>query len=214
MKEIDYALMYVTDDRVTEDTAFYRILEESLKGGATIIQLREKTMDSRRFYERAVKTKSLCDQYGVPLIINDRLDIALAVDATGLHLGQKDLPADIARKLLGQGRIIGLSVGDTRQAAESNHLPVDYLGVSPVFGTQTKTLDLDPPLGPEGLQKIRNLSERPLVSIGGIKESNAADVIRHGSDGIAVISAISGSDNPQKATQLLKQLVCQTGTKK
>lgn len=205
--------MYVTDERITDDEDFFSILEGSLKGGASIIQLREKSLNTRSFYQRAIKAKNLCDRYQIPLIINDRLDIALVVDAAGLHLGQKDLPIQVARKLLGPNKIIGLSVSNEQQALESNHLMVDYIGLSPVFSTSTKTKDLDHPSGLEGLRMISQISNKPIVSIGGIDKTNAADVIRNGSNGIAVVSAISKEANPKAATEELKKIVCQTGTK-
>lgn len=205
--------MYVTDDRITDDSDFFSTLEQSLEGGTSIVQLREKGLDTKSFYNRAVKAKSLCDRYQVPLIINDRLDIALAADTAGLHLGQMDLPVQMARKLLGPDKIIGLSVSNQQQALASNNLDVDYIGLSPVFGTQTKTRDLDNPLGLEGLRVISQISKRPIVSIGGIDKTNALDVIQNGSKGIAVVSAISKAVNPKAATEELKKLVCQTGTK-
>ena len=207
------SLTYVTDDRIVDDSVFFAILENSLKGGASMVQLREKGLNTRHFYDRAVRAKKLCVQYQVPLIINDRLDIALAVDASGLHLGQKDLPIQIARKHLGLHKIIGLSVSNEQQVQESNTLNVDYIGVSPVFGTATKTKDLGQPLGLEGLRMISKLSNKPIVSIGGIDKSNAAAVIENGSSGIAVVSAISKAIDVKAATEELKKIVCQTGTK-
>lgn len=208
---IDYSLMFVTDDSITDDTIFFRILEDSLKGGATIIQLREKSCSTDTFYKRALTSKLLCHSYNIPLIINDRIDIALAVDADGVHIGQTDMPYKIARKLLGNNKIIGLSVSDTQQAIEANKLTVDYIGISPIFDTHTKKTDLAPSLGIEGLKMIRKLFSKPIVCIGGIKKENVADIIKNGSDGIAVVSAISKAKYPKKETTLLKEIICQTG---
>ncbi len=213
MKKEDYSLMYVTDDRITDDNSFFEILEAGLKGGVSIVQLREKSLDTRPFFLRAKRAKFICDKYGVPFIINDRIDIALAVEADGVHLGQKDMPVSEARKLLGKGKIIGLSVGDLEQAKESNTENVDYIGLSPIFSTSTKTKDLDPPLGIEGLKKIRTISQRPVVCIGGVNKSNTGEIIGCGADGVAVISAMSQASDPEKETRELKQIICPTGTK-
>jgi len=214
MTTIDYALMYVTDDSIGDHETFFNILEASLKGGATIIQLREKQSDTLFFYDRAVMAKMLCRDYQVPLIINDRIDIALAVDADGLHIGQKDMPYALARKLVGPHKIIGLSVSNPEQAVEAQNLGVDYIGISPVFYTSTKTKDLDPPLGVEGLKTIRPLFSNPITCIGGIHKKNAMQLMSNGADGIAVVSAISKAENPEKETKELKEIVCQTGLRK
>jgi thiamine-phosphate pyrophosphorylase len=214
MAKFDYGLMYVTDDRITEDNLFFSILKSALKGGANSIQLREKKRDTLSFYNRAVMAKKLCDMFEIPLIINDRLDIAIAVNAHGLHIGQKDIPYTIARKLLGKDKIIGLSVSNEKQAAEANELEVDYIGLSPIFATSTKTLDLEIPLGIEGLKMIKNLSNKPIICIGGININNAKDLITNGSDGIAVVSSISEATNPELQTNKLKEIICKSGIHK
>jgi thiamine-phosphate pyrophosphorylase len=142
----------------------------------------------------------------IPLIINDRLDIALAVDADGLHIGQSDLPWDVARRLLGKGKILGLSVETIRQAEDSNHLDIDYIGISPVFATPTKT-DTFRPFGLEGVKAVSAVTRHPNVGIGGITLENAGQIIAHGANGIAVVSAISSANNPRKAAELLKNAV-------
>jgi thiamine-phosphate pyrophosphorylase len=213
MNNIDYSLMYVTDDRLTDDIAFFKILEDSLKGGATIIQVREKYCDTYSFYRRALQSKKLCDRYNVPLIINDRVDIALAVDADGVHIGQTDMPYALTRKLLGINKIVGLSVSNTQQAKEADRLGVDYIGISPIFNTSTKKLGLASPLDIEGLQIIRALFSKPIICIGGIKQNNVEEIIKNGSNGIAVISAISEAAFPEKATRKLKEIIWQTGTR-
>lgn len=206
MVNINYSLMYVTDDRIVDDTDFFYVLEKSLEGGVNIIQLREKSLNTKQFYERAIKTKSLCDQFKTPLIINDRLDIALAIDASGLHIGQTDLPFEIARKILGENKIIGISISNQNQVIESNSTNVDYIGLSPIFSTKTKTSDLANPLGLNGLKKIRKLSNKPIISIGGIDKTNASEIKKNGSDGIAVITAISKATDPKFATEELKSV--------
>lgn len=214
MEKVNYSLMYVTDDRIIDDILFFNILEASLKGGATIIQLREKNLDTKAFFNRAEIIKSVCKKYAVPFIINDRIDIALAVDADGVHLGQKDMPVPVARKLLGKDKIIGLSVSNTQQAIDANNQEIDYVGISPIFGTATKTEDIEEPLGINGLIKIKQMSTKPIVCIGGINKENTSEIIQNGADGIAVISAISQAKNSETATNILKKRLCQTGTKK
>ena len=207
MHKVDYSLMYVTDDSITDDTAFFKILEDALKGGASIVQLREKSGNTRSFYNRALKAKTLCHAYRIPLIINDRIDIALAADADGVHIGQTDMPYGKARALLGATKIIGLSVSNTEQAIEAENLKVDYIGISPIFNTATKKSDLAPSLGIEGLKMIRPLFSKPIVCIGGIHQNNVADIIKNGANGVAVISAISKAKYPEKETKNLKEII-------
>jgi len=212
MPKIDYALMYVTDDSIRDDNSFFAILEAALKGGVTLVQLREKTCDTATFYKRAVHSKELCDVHNIPLIINDRIDIALAVNADGVHIGQTDMPFYVARRLLGKSSIIGLSVSTLEQAIKDNAQAADYIGISPIFSTDTKTTDLAKPLGLSGLRSIRKIYNKPMVCIGGINKNNTAEIISNGADGIAVVSAISKAVEPLTATKELKQIVCKTGT--
>jgi len=177
-----------------------------VKGGVTVVQLREKDLSSRAFYELAKSLILLLKPLGIPLIINDRLDIALAVDADGLHIGQNDLPYPIARKLLGKDKIIGLSVETVAQAREANTIDVDYIGLSPVFSTNSK-LDTNTPLELSGIREIINFTKHKTVAIGGINSLNAADVIACGIDGIAVISAIVSQENPKEAARDLKTII-------
>jgi thiamine-phosphate pyrophosphorylase len=135
----------------------------------------------------------------------------LAVDADGVHIGQKDLPYSLTRKLVGTNKIVGLSVSDRDQAIEAEKLGVDYIGISPIFNTSTKKLDLAFPLGIEGLQIIRPLFSKPIVCIGGIQTNNVANIIKNGSNGIAVISAISKAAFPEKETKKLKEIIWQAG---
>tara|TARA_B100000809_G_scaffold85509_1_gene83954 strand:+ start:847 stop:1491 length:645 start_codon:yes stop_codon:yes gene_type:complete len=211
MYKVNYSLMYVTDDSITDDTAFFKILEDALKGGASIIQLREKSCNTLSFYNRALKVRVLCYAYRVPLIINDRVDIALAAEADGVHIGQTDMPYNKVRELLGANKIIGLSVSNKEQAIEAENLRVDYIGISPIFNTASKKSDLAPSLGIEGLKMIRPLFSKPIVCIGGIHQKNVADIIKNGANGVAVISAISKAKYPEKETKNLKEIICQTG---
>jgi len=169
-------------------------------GGASLIQLREKRMPALEFYEQARAAK----QYGVQLIINDRVDIALATGADGVHLGQDDLPPEVARKLLGPQAIIGYSTHNVDQAISATKLPIDYLAIGPIFSTTTKS-DTAPVLGLDGLRAARAaVGGFPLVAIGGISLNNARDVIDAGADSVAVISALLTAPDITAATQTLR----------
>lgn len=178
------------------------IVEKAVSGGVTMVQLREKTADTHTFLERAFALKRLLQSTDVPLIINDRVDIALAVDADGVHLGQSDMPVAIARQLLGPDKIIGLSVENFEQIKEANQLDIQYIGISPIFATPTKT-DTQTPFGLEGARQAVALSTHPTIGIGGINASNIAAVRATGLDGVAVVSAIMCAPDPKKAAQEL-----------
>lgn len=199
-------LYLVTDRSLSRGRDIRWIVEEAVRGGATMVQLREKECSTREFIELATALKPALSKAGVPLIINDRVDVALAVGADGLHIGQSDMPYPIARKLLGYDRIIGLSVENMQQVGEANKLDVDYIGISPVFSTATK-IDTAAPFGLEGLAKAVKLSSHPAVGIGGINLDTAAGVISAGADGIAVVSAIVGAESPFDAAAMLRQTV-------
>ena len=173
-------------------------------GGATLIQLREKELSPREFYEQANTAVDVAVRRGVQLIINDRVDVALAVGAHGVHLGQDDMPPEAARKLLGSNALIGYSTHNIEQAIAATKLPIDYLAIGPIFTTTTKS-DTAPVLGLEGLRAVRRATGAfPLVAIGGITSANAADVIAAGADSVAVISALLTHPNGiTEATQTL-----------
>lgn len=204
--ELDLSLYLVTDSRGVSDEEFDRIVEAAVRGGVTLVQLREKTCSSREFYDKALRLKNILSAYKVPLIINDRLDIALAVDAEGLHIGQSDLPYSVARKLLGPDKIIGLSVESIEDAKLANTLDIDYIGISPVFSTPTKT-DTAPALGLEGAAQINALSVHPSVGIGGINRANVASVIKAGCEGVSLVSAIMSAEDPALASKELKGMI-------
>ncbi|MCQ2311874.1 MAG: thiamine phosphate synthase [Paludibacteraceae bacterium] len=192
-------LNLVTDGCHTTEQLL-RIVKDAVRGGVTMVQLREKTADTRTFLERAWALKRLLQGTGVPLIINDRVDIALAVDADGVHLGQSDMPVDIARRLLGADKIIGLSVENIEQIDQANTLDIQYIGISPIFATPTKT-DTKAPFGLEGARQAVKRSKHPTIGIGGINASNIAAVRATGLDGVAVVSAIMSAPNPQRAAR-------------
>ena len=174
-------------------------------GGASLIQLREKRMPALEFYEEARAAVAVAQRSGVRLIINDRVDVALAAGAHGVHLGQDDLPPEAARKLLGAAAIVGYSTHNVEQAREAIKLPIDYLAIGPIFPTTSKT-DTFPVLGLEGLQAVRRaVGEFPLVAIGGITHGNARDAIEAGANSVAVISALLS--NPNRITELTRSLI-------
>jgi len=199
----DLALYLVTDRSLSKGRPIEWIVEEAVKGGVTMVQLREKDCSTNDFLELAILLKKTLEQYNVPLIINDRIDIVLAANADGLHIGQSDMPYHIARKILGYKKIIGLSVETSSQAKEANLLDVDYIGISPVFATGTKT-DISTPLGLEGIREIASFTKHPIVGIGGIHILNTKAVIDAGAKGIAVVSAICSATDPQQAAVELK----------
>jgi len=182
------------------------VVLQAVQGGAGYVQLREKGLSTRGFVEEAIRIKKLLAPYHVPLIINDRIDVALASGADGVHIGQEDMPYDIVRRLMGPQAIIGLSVETWEDVEASEKLDVNYIGVSPVFATPTKT-DTKEPWGLAGMKKIKAYSRHPLVAIGGINESNAAAVVRAGADGLAVVSAICSADDPRAEALRLKNII-------
>jgi thiamine-phosphate pyrophosphorylase len=188
-RTIDYSLYLVTDRKLSLGRSLLDVIKPAVEGGVTVVQLREKEVDSREFYREALGIKEYLDSRDIPLIINDRVDIALAIDAAGVHLGQEDLPIVVARKILGPGKIIGASVFTPDEAMQAEAMGADYLGLSPIFVTSTKP-ELTSQLGVEGIGPIRRATRLPLVGIGSMNETNAFSVIRAGLDGIAVVSAI------------------------
>lgn len=206
MNKEDLSLYLVTDKELANGRPLEDIVEEAVKGGVSMVQIREKDASSRDFFELAKSVKEILEPYKVPLIINDRLDIALAVDAEGLHIGQSDLPYEVAREILGAEKIIGLSVENIAQAKAANSLDVDYIGLSPVFSTQTKN-DIAKPLELEGVREIASFTKHPTVAIGGINNINTADIIQAGADGVAVVSAIISSPDPKLSSLELRSIV-------
>lgn len=202
MKKIDYKLYLVTDRDVLKGRDLGKAVEDSILGGATIVQLREKDVTSREFYAIAAKIKVITDKYNVPLIINDRLDIALAVGAFGVHIGQSDMPCIIARKVLGKDKIIGVSVHTLEEALEAEKDGADYLGCGAVFSTSTKKDATN--VSYDQLKEIKARVKIPVVAIGGINEKNLAQLKESNIDGVAIVSAILGKENIKEATENLK----------
>jgi thiamine-phosphate pyrophosphorylase len=203
-RKIDYSLYLVTDRKLSLGRSLLDVIRPAVEGGVTVVQLREKEVDSREFYREALGIKEYLDARDIPLIINDRLDIALAIDAAGVHLGQEDLPVDVARKILGPGKIIGASVFTPDEAILAEAAGADYLGLSPIFVTSTKP-ELVSQIGVEGIGPIRQATRLPLVGIGSMNEGNAFSVIRAGLDGVAVVSAICSKEDVCAAAERIMQ---------
>jgi thiamine-phosphate pyrophosphorylase len=198
-------LMLVTDRALSRGRETAWIVREAVAGGVTCVQLREKNGGTREFLEEARAVKAALEGTGVPLIINDRVDVALAAGADGVHLGQQDLPIADARRLVPQGWIIGVSAESVEDAVRAERDGADYVGASPVFATPTK-MDAAPPLGLDGLRAIRAAVKIPVVAIGGIHAGNARDVVCAGADGLAVVSAIVAADDPRAAAAELRRV--------
>ena len=211
----DYRLYLVTDRNCLQQQTLEQAVEQAILGGVTLVQLREKAIASKEFYERALRIKAICHRYNVPLLINDRVDIALAVEADGVHIGQSDLPCRVVRQILGKDKIIGVSARTAKQAIQAQADGADYLGVGAMFATSTKqdakTVSV------ETLNDIRQSVSIPIVAIGGINhttlpalqqslqaaDTSTGDVI----DGVAVVSAILGQKDVKLASEQLKEMI-------
>lgn len=205
LKNYDYSIYYVTDEELLHPSYdLYKSVEDAIIGGATIIQLREKNTTTREFIEKALKIKDICAKYEVPLIINDRVDVALAIDADGVHLGQDDMDLKSARKIFGQDKIIGISASNLQEAKLAEQDGADYIGVGAMYSTNTKT-DADFTTMEE-LKKIRQEVKIPIVVIGGINQKTIPDFKDTDIDGLAIVSAIATSDNQIETTKILKNL--------
>lgn len=204
---IDYSLYLVTDRELLGDKDLVQTIEQAIQGGVTLVQVREKNLSTLEFFQVALLIKNITKKYGVPFIVNDRADIALAVDADGLHIGQSDLPLVVARKIFGPNKIIGVSASTLEEALLAQKDGADYLGVGAIFPTMTKG-DADNVSLAE-LKLIKNNVSIPVVAIGGITDSNIKKIMETGIDGAAVVSAIVACPDPCKAAQNLRQLINQ-----
>ncbi len=202
--KIDYSIYLITDRDLMSTETLEEAVEQAIIGGCTLIQLREKDCSSLDFYSTAVKVKEITDKYNVPLIVNDRLDIALAVDAAGVHVGQSDMPAAIVRKIIGEDKIIGVSTGSLEQALKAQKDGADYLGVGAMYATGTKK-DANP-TSMEELKKIRENVSIPIVVIGGINKVTARDFKGIGIDGLAIVSAIIAQKDIAEAAREIKEI--------
>lgn len=200
-KNLDCTLYLVTDRDILKGRDLKKALEEAILGGTTLVQLREKNVSSKEFYEIAKDIKVITDKYNIPLIINDRVDIALAVNAEGIHIGQKDLPANIVRKIIGEEKILGVSANTIEDALKAQRDGADYLGVGAMFPTNSKKDAESTSI--ETLKEIKNAVNIPIVAIGGINENNVQKLKGTNIDGIAVISTILGKEDVKKACEEL-----------
>ena len=197
-----YRLCVVTDRDLARGRSLLDVVGAAVKGGATMVQLREKTATTRDFLDQARTLKALLRPLGVPLIINDRVDIALAVEADGVHVGQSDMPVEAVRALVGHEKIIGLSITSEAEITRADATAADYLGVGPAFAQTTKA-DASAPLGAEGFAALCRKAPRPVMAIGGIDATNAAALMEAGTDGVAVVSAIMAADDCENAARAI-----------
>ena len=202
----DLSLYLVTDRPLSGGRDMAWIVREAAAGGVTMVQLREKECSTAEFIALARELKRALQPLGIPLIINDRVDVALAVDADGVHIGQSDMPYDVARQLLGPDKIIGLSVETMEEVIAANALDVDYIGISPVYATPTKT-DTLAPFGLEGIEEVMRLSRHRCVAIGGMNRTTIGEVIARGVEGVAVVSAIVAAESPREASEELADII-------
>lgn len=199
--KIDYTLYLVTDAQKNDSEQFYDKIEQSICNGVSIVQLREKNIDTGSFYYKALRVKQITKKYNIPFIINDRIDIMLAVDADGVHLGQSDMPANVARGIIGKDKILGLSVSNLMEAKKACEDSADYLGVGAMFPTSTKP---DANLTTiEELRKIKMNINIPIVVIGGINLQTISKFNKN-VDGFAVVSAIMNAPNAAEASRQLR----------
>jgi thiamine-phosphate pyrophosphorylase len=202
---VDWTLYVVTNSRLVGQRSLAEVVAAVIRGGAKVIQYREKNLDTRTMVETAELLRRVCRHLGAVFLVNDRLDVALAVDADGAHLGQKDMPVRMARRLLGKEKLLGVSVQDARAMDEALNEGADYLSLSPVFATPTKP-DHEEPLGLERVRGLAGRSPLPVVAIGGINRSNVVDVMRAGVQGVCVISAVLNAPDPEQAAGELYRL--------
>ena len=214
MEGIDYSLYLVTDRSLAKGRSMAEIVREAVAGGVTCVQLREKRCGTRELLEEARAAKAALQGTGVPLIVNDRVDVALAVGAEGVHVGQGDMPIGDVRGLAPKGWIVGVSAESVEDAVRAEFEGADYVGASPVFATATKA-DHAAPLGLDGLMRMRASVKIPIVAIGGIHAGNAREVVRAGADGLATVSAIVAAESPRAAAaELRREIEAARGAKK
>lgn len=203
MKNFDSTLYFITDSTGLDEEVFLQKVESALKGGVTLLQIREKHKSTREYIELANKVHNITKKYNVPLIVDDRLDVAMAVDAEGVHLGQSDMPIKTARKLFGEDKIIGATTKTVEQAKEAYEQSADYLGVGAIYPTTTKVVTIL--TSTETLNDICNTVPIPVNAIGGLNKDNI-DVLKGISiSGICAVSAIMKADSPEKAARELKE---------
>lgn len=202
--KLDLSLYLVTDKRNKTDEEFLEIIEDAIKGGTTVVQIREKEGETLDFYNLALKVKEITSKYNVPLIVNDRIDVALAIKSEGVHIGQTDMPADVARSLIGDEMILGVSASTVKEARKAEKDGADYIGTGAVFPTATK--DDAPSITKDDLKEVTGSINIPTVAIGGITLENASELAGTGIAGISVVSAIMNSEDPKTASENLLKI--------
>ncbi|MBC7263821.1 MAG: thiamine phosphate synthase [Chloroflexi bacterium] len=203
---MDWSLHVITDRNLARGKSHLQVAQAAIEGGATVIQLRDKEASTRELIEAGLALRKLTLERGVAFIVNDRVDVALAVEADGVHVGQEDMPANLARKLMGSNRIVGVSVSTVEEALQAEADGADYVSASPVFTTPTKP-DAPSPTGLEGLRLIAGVVHIPVIAIGGINEENVEEVIKAGADGVAVISAVVAAPDITAAAKALREKI-------
>lgn len=206
MNKFQWDLCFVADLESAGSTDLLYFVQEAVKGGTSVVQLRAKNLSTRKHLDLSLRISKYLRSQNIPLIINDRTDIAFSCDSQGVHLGQDDLPLPYARKILGKDKLIGVSVNNVQEAFEAESQGADYLGVGPIFSTPSKK-DARSPLGLEGFQSIRKSTMLPLLAIGGINIQNAEEIIAKGADGVAVISALMSSPDVCVSAQELRTII-------
>lgn len=202
--KLNLSLYLVTDKRNKTDDEFLEIIEEAIKGGTTVVQIREKEGETLDFYNLALKVKEITSKYNVPLIVNDRIDVALAIKSEGVHIGQTDMPADVARSLIGDEMILGVSASTVEEARKAEKDGADYIGTGAVFPTATK--DDAPSITKDDLKEVTSSINIPTVAIGGITLENASELADTGIAGISVVSTIMNSKDPKIASENLLKI--------
>lgn len=206
-RALDYSLYVITDRALARGRSHLEIAEAALAGGANVIQLREKEASSLELYRTGLSIREIATREGALFIMNDRADIALAVNADGVHLGQDDLPLPAARRLLGPDKLIGCSVENPEQAAIAETQGASYVAIGPIYEARKSKADAGPPVGPQAIAAIRRVTRLPIVAIGGIKAHHIAEVIGAGADSVAVISAVVSAPDVKAAAADLRQRI-------
>jgi thiamine-phosphate pyrophosphorylase len=203
-----WRLYVITDEQLGRGRSHLQIAEAAIRGGADVVQLRDKTASSRRLYDIALQLRRLTRETEVPFVVNDSLDVALAADADGVHIGREDLPASVVRRILGPGKILGVSAETVEEAVTAEKDGADYLGVGPVFEARGTKADAGEPLGLDLIARIRRECRLPIVAIGGIHAENARSVRDAGANAAAVISAVASAEDVALAARRLKLVLC------
>jgi thiamine-phosphate pyrophosphorylase len=209
----DYSLYLITDRKLSRGRSTIEVVEAALRGGVDVVQLREKDAETAFLVEEGLRVRELTARYNVPLIVNDRLDVALAIEAEGVHVGQTDLPAALARKLLPRPLLLGVSTSTVAMAQQAEQDQADYIGFGPIYATTTKQTSASP-RGAHMFAAVHQAVALPIVVLGGISQTNIAEVVAAGADHVAVCSAIVGAEDVQRAASTLKEMIAKARTQR